>query len=52
MRGKMEGKDEQMMDARGPIASNDGTFGQEIEPATLIAPTVETSSNAGVSRLG
>jgi hypothetical protein len=48
----MEGKHEQTRDAKGPIACRSAAFGQEIQPATLIAPTVETSSNAGVSRLG
>jgi hypothetical protein len=47
----MEGKDEQMRDATGAIACSDGAFGQESQAATLITPTVEASSNAGVSRL-
>jgi hypothetical protein len=47
----MEGKEEQMTDLKGTIACDDGAFGQENQGATLITPTVESSSNAGVSRL-
>ncbi len=48
----MEGNDGQTRDARGPIACNDGAFGQETQRARLFTMSLEASTNAGVSRLG
>jgi hypothetical protein len=47
----MEGKGEQMRGARGQIACESGTFGEEIQRARLFTMSLEASSNAGVSRL-